>query len=212
MVCADAEFIDKYSKKVFLSSSMEASYEKKENFFEFFLDLTTYYREFDIKKDFGKYSSLLLGNYIPINATIIRKKHILDIGMFTVGSYIEDWDLWIRLSKKYKFYLYKTPVLKYRWHGNNTSKIHRKKLIISSMEILLREYSYAKEKNLYNLWISSFILHINLLNELLKDEKIKSITEKMKKNIDDIEKNKKLLEKIKKYTNSSSHYLNRKVN
>ena len=201
MVCGDAIFIDENSKKIYLKphiepEKVEKSFEEKEGFFGSFIDFTTFGRGKPVEEFFGKYESLLMGNYIPINASIIKKEALKKVGMFTEGNFIEDWDLWLKLSKKYKFYLLKEPLLKYRWHSSNSSKKNRTKLLISSLETLINEYNFAKEHGYLREWSISFMNHINLLKNSLNDKKLISYLNKIQ--FSDLTKTRKVLNKLKK--------------
>lgn len=59
---------------------------------------------------------ILFGNYIPV-LCILHHKGILDgIGLFdeTLSTH-EDWDLWIRISRKYRFYHIKQVTCEFSW-------------------------------------------------------------------------------------------------
>lgn len=65
---------------------------------------------------------ILFGNYIPV-LCILHHKTILDeIGLFdeTLTTH-EDWDLWIRMSRKYRFYHIKKVTCGFSWREDGTT-------------------------------------------------------------------------------------------
>lgn len=70
--------------------------------------------------DFGTYSSLYQGNYIP-NGYLIRKQ-VFDNIRFTPEAPLEDFYLMLQISKKYKMKYLNKILFSYRWHNSNTIK------------------------------------------------------------------------------------------
>ena len=70
---------------------------------------------------------------------VIRKKAFFEVGCYDDSlPSCQDWDLWIRLSIKYKFYPLKEPLALYRVHSNQISKDVSKK--IWGRKIVLEKY------------------------------------------------------------------------
>ncbi len=214
MVCGDASFIDENGKRIYLKPHalahlVDVSHTQKPNYTNSFLAFTTYGRDdFDYRKDFGSYSSLLMSNYIPINASVVKRKAIEKVGYFTVGNFIEDWDLWLRLARYYRFFYIDKTFLYYRWHVSNSVKKHRTKILISSIETLLNEYEFAKENGSYNIWRGSLILHINLLHKHFSEEQSKlSFLNRylLSININNIKSVKKTINKIRTKLTEVAH-------
>ena len=89
MVASDMKMIDDEGNELF----------KNKNFS--FLQLyARQHPEFNIK-EFGKYESLLFDNHIP-SSLMIKKDMFKSIGGFKVNLKMEDWDMWLRISSKYK--------------------------------------------------------------------------------------------------------------
>lgn len=66
----------------------------------------------------------LTGNHILISSTIIRKLALDDVGVFADDPTFrsaEDWDLFLRLSSKYKFHGISQPLVMRRMHSNMLS-------------------------------------------------------------------------------------------
>lgn len=69
----------------------------------------------NVYKDFLKY------NFVLSPGSVLIKRSVLEnIGLFDENlPSAEDWELWIRISKKYEFASLKEPLFKYRVHINN---------------------------------------------------------------------------------------------
>ena len=126
------------------------------------LSYYTYKRDLDYKNKniFGSYKTLLEGNYLPAMSYVIVLEKIKEIGAWTTGNTIEDWELWLKLSKKYKFIFVDQSVALYRWHESNSSKIIRKELIIDAMILLEKEKEFAFSENLHNIYFRSYFNQI----------------------------------------------------
>jgi glycosyltransferase involved in cell wall biosynthesis len=73
---------------------------------------------------------------------LIKKECFNRVGLFDdLLSGQEDWDMWIRIAKYYRFALIKIPLVKYRLHSNQISKNLEIK-IITGKRILVK---YANE-------------------------------------------------------------------
>ena len=77
------------------------------------------------KKAEGNIYEDLLGKYcVGYPSSFLIKKECLNrVGLFDdLLSGQEDWDMWIRIAKYYRFSLIKIPLVKYRLHSNQISK------------------------------------------------------------------------------------------
>lgn len=143
----DAIFIDDNSNEVFIDRKT-GEYTTEENGYKFFLDYYTFERDFDYKdeKSFGSYKTLLAGNYLPAMSYVIKLDKIREVGAWTSGNTIEDWEMWLKLSKNYKFAYIDEPVAFYRWHDSNTCKTMKFELVRDSLQLLEEEKNYAFSK------------------------------------------------------------------
>jgi hypothetical protein len=102
----------------------------------------------------GDLSSVLLrGNSVgPTSSVLMRRKCFEDVGMFDESlPAFQDYDLWIRLSRVYKFDYVHQSLFKYYVHSNkiwtNPEAIHR------GLNILLKRYgdstSFRKQSAVY---------------------------------------------------------------
>ncbi len=170
----DAIFIDDNSNEVFIDRKT-GEYTTEENGSKFFLDYYTFERDFDYKdeKSFGSYKTLLAGNYLPAMSYVIKLDKIREVGAWTSGNTIEDWEMWLKLSKNYKFAYIDEPVALYRWHENNTVKTMKFELIRDSIELLENDRSYALDKGYENVFYSTLI---DLVLQLRKYDRSKFLS------------------------------------
>ena len=157
VVCGDATFIDSKGNRVYLDEQGSAFYKRAEEYYDSFLEYYTRYRtDFDYKKDFGLYETFLLGNYIPAMATILHSEALKDVGLFDEGNFIEDYDMWLKLSRRYKFKYVQKVVACYRIHESNSVKVLRKELVLSTTKLLIREKPYSYRNGLKKKWETGY--------------------------------------------------------
>lgn len=76
------------------------------------------------------YDQLLEGNFIPAMSVLVKKESILEVNGWDENLAYEDYDMWLRLSKKeVEFIFNEEASCIYRLHKNNT---HKKDEIMSS--------------------------------------------------------------------------------
>jgi glycosyltransferase involved in cell wall biosynthesis len=68
------------------------------------------------------FDELLVGNFIPALTTLVRRHCFLAVGGYDESLVYEDWDMWLRLSRRYQFAF--TPQVTARYRITNTSLIH----------------------------------------------------------------------------------------
>ena len=97
------------------------------------------------------YNKIIKNYCVGIISTMIRK-NILNIrkNVFNVKyNHIGDFDLFIKLSKKYKFGVIQLPVATYRIHGKNLSFINRKNEIYELKDWFKNNEKKLKEEEKY---------------------------------------------------------------
>jgi len=57
---------------------------------------------------------LLEGNFIPAMTTLIRRECFIQVGTYDEDLCFEDWDMWMRISRRFRFAYDKIPAAKYR--------------------------------------------------------------------------------------------------
>lgn len=58
------------------------------------------------------------------SVAMVRKNCFDEVGLFdqSLGSYVEDWDMWLRMSTKYRFKVLKEPLVYYRQVSSSASR------------------------------------------------------------------------------------------
>lgn len=84
------------------------------------------------------FENLLLYNFIPCPTVLFRKKCLDEVGLFDeslarLGS--EDWDLWLKIAKKYKFFYIDRPLAIYRLHPNSMIR-NAEKMLTSQLMVI----------------------------------------------------------------------------
>jgi hypothetical protein len=104
------------------------------------------------------FSTLLAGNCIGGTSSMLLRRSCFDnmVGLFDerLASF-QDYDLWLRLARHYRFEYVREPLLKYFVHGN---KIWTNvEALNSGLDLMLKKYGYAasfrKKCSLYYLSI-----------------------------------------------------------
>ncbi|MCB4205439.1 glycosyltransferase family 2 protein [Deferribacterales bacterium Es71-Z0220] len=157
----NAIFIDNNSNEVYIDKKT-GTYTTKENGYKNFLDYYTNERDFDYKdeKKFGSYETLIAGNYLPAMSYIIKLDIIRKVGAWTNGNTIEDWEMWLKLSKQYKFAYVDEPVAFYRWHDSNSCKLIGKNIHYDSIMLLKNDKEYAIKKNLKDIYYENLVSRV----------------------------------------------------
>jgi len=157
----NAIFIDDEGKELYLDKKTGLP-TSKEDGFNLFLDYYTSNRDFDYKdiNSFGSYKTLLAGNYLPSMSCVIKLDKIREVGAWTSGNAIEDWEIWLKLSKNYKFAYIDKPVALYRLHESNSSKVIGKNIHYDGIKLLKNEKKYAFENNLQNIFYENLVSRV----------------------------------------------------
>ena len=156
VVCGDAQFIDNNGNKLIR--------EKNSCKYDRFIDYYISGREdFNIATQFGTYRSILKGNYIPAMSTLIKKEVLVKVGLYEEDLILEDWSMWLKLTKRYEVKFVDKIVAFYRWHDSNTSKVMSKQLAVDVIEILDREKKYCFQNSLHSVWRESYYRSIIFL-------------------------------------------------
>src|SRR6266511_1244556 len=72
------------------------------------------HRKFVIPPEGFLFDVLWEGNFIPAMTTLIRRECFKDVGTYDEDLCFEDWDMWLRISRAFRFAYDKTPTAKYR--------------------------------------------------------------------------------------------------
>lgn len=134
----DADFID--DRGLPLSLDQFGGVSTSDQGYSTFINLYTARRKDVVAtKNYYHYESLLKGNYLPAMSVLWRKSALSAVGNFAEGMVLEDWDLWLKMSKLYKGVHIDKCVASYRWHDTNTVKTLAIPILHSRDIILKRE-------------------------------------------------------------------------
>ena len=132
--------------------------------------------EIDFKKNFGSYNTLLIDNYLPAMTTLIRKKVIIEAGYYDEDISIEDWSMWLKIARKYKFKYVDSIVAYYRLHDSNSIYTMSEKLNMDKLRVYAREKQFCFDHNLATLWER---LYYSKFIDMLLEKKYMSFAENM---------------------------------
>jgi len=122
-----------------------------EQSFDSFLSYHTAARPFDVLRDFGTYRSLIAGNYVP-NGWLFRLGAVQAVGGYAPGFLLDDWELLLRLVKRYRVALTTQLLLHYRLHAGNTNRLQRHRMLHDTVRLLLREHAFSAQQGYLDEW------------------------------------------------------------
>lgn len=170
----NALFIDDEGKRIRLD---KAGHLSEGPGFEKFIDFYLQNRHLDLKgEQFGTYETLIAGNYLPAMSNIVRTATLLEVGGWTPGNIVEDWEMWLKLSKSFGFIYVDQPVALYRQHGLNITNMSAVGVLNASMMLVENEKEFCEKNNLASVWrdTSGALMINHLLNrELSKRTRLK---------------------------------------
>jgi len=120
-----------------------------ENGKRYFSKFIQWHRQFvDIPEGFIMLE-LLLGNFIPVMTALFKKECFDNCGRYDEQLIYEDYDMFLRISRKYKFVFSDYKAAEYRMHSNN---FHKKLISVRALEtsflILSKHIGLSKEYDL----------------------------------------------------------------
>ncbi len=101
--------------------------------------------------DFNKlYESLLYGNFIPAGTLCFRMHRIgkQELMHDDLCPDLHDYDVWLQLSRKYRWAFLNRSTYFYRWHGDNLSSPQNRS--IESLAAIVSQTTYILTKQLLN--------------------------------------------------------------
>ena len=141
----------------------EALLRQRTESFSSFVACYTAGRQFDAGRDFGTYSSLIAGNYVP-NGWLLKKSAIEAVGGYADGFLIDDWELLLRLVKRFRLAFTPELLLRYRVHDRNTVRVQHRQLFLDTARILIREKPYSAAHGALDSWESHASLVVSTLS------------------------------------------------
>ena len=172
----NALFIDSEGEEVRLDSKGCIAANAGSISYDNFIDFYTRDRSFDYRgNEFGTYKTLIVANYLPAMSNLVRTAAISEAGGWTVGNVIEDWEMWLKLSKKYRFIYINKPLAFYRLHDNSSTSLMSYRLNLCSLLLLAKEKQYCVDNDLSSSWKNTYS---SLLSPVFLERRI-SLSEKL---------------------------------
>lgn len=151
-----ASFIDEQGRATHLDAKGNVHEQQSDETYGDFLDLYTREQTVDYKTHFGNYLSLLGGNYLPAMSSLLKTATVREVGGWTAGNILEDWEMWLKLSKHHNFIFIDKTMALYRVHGKNTFYTMKPQMEHAALMLLAREREYCTSNGLDRAWQDSF--------------------------------------------------------
>lgn len=179
-------------------------------------------RDIPYTGDFDE-DKILINNIIPVLCVMHEKSCLEEVGFFDENlTAHEDWDLWIRMSRKFKFAHIKELTCEYRWRDDRTTMTgEKRKEFLKTMGIVYEKYNpYTKDrphihleqkKHMLSLW-EAIYLYRPSLEEKENLDKNKNVPEKVRQEYNELQstliKRPKIdsIPMIKKFLGHYPHY------
>jgi glycosyltransferase involved in cell wall biosynthesis len=81
---------------------------------------------------------LCSGNFIPGMTTLIRKDCFREVGTYDPNLLFEDWDMWLRIARRYSFLYSSVPSAKYRVHEKSLMHTDQNRIWVGAYNIALK--------------------------------------------------------------------------
>ena len=122
--------------------------------------------------DIHIYEDLLIGNFIPPMAALVKKTVYVVLGGFDESIRYEDYDMWLRISKNFKVKNDSRVFTKYRIHSNNFDKKYSH-YFEDNYFIYLKHLHNPLMLKMARDTVRNFYLNKNLTGKIYKDAKLK---------------------------------------
>lgn len=99
-----------------------------------------------------EYAKLLCGNHIAMHATVIYRRDTLELigGFDTSLQACEDYDLYLRIARRFPIVKHETVVAEYRRHGHNMS-VDSPKMLAAVLCVLEMQRDYVDQHPIYKM-------------------------------------------------------------
>jgi hypothetical protein len=97
------------------------------------------YRKFVVPPEGFLFDVLWEGNFIPAMTALIRRDCFTKVGMYDEDLCIEDWDMWMRISRKFRFAYENVPEARYRVISSSVVRT-RSEALDMSVELFRLKY------------------------------------------------------------------------
>ena len=113
--------------------------------------VTSHRNDIDLVHRFGSYETIIGGNYLTVGI-LLRRQCVLDVGGHDEACPIEDYDLWFKLARHYRFEFVDCQLISYRQHPNGTVVRNRTRILFDELDLLMREFDECVRRGLTDLW------------------------------------------------------------
>lgn len=83
--------------------------------------------------------ALVAGNFIPAMTTLVRRRCYETVGFFDPNLPWDDWDMWMRIARRYSFVYSQTPSAKYRVHAQSYSHSDATRMYRGSFAVCIKQ-------------------------------------------------------------------------
>ena len=119
-----------------------------------------------LKKPYAEgsvFAQLLEENFIPANTAMVRMRVFDEIGGFDEGLAVEDWDMWLRIAKRYEVGFIEEPLAYYRRHSSNLSRNSRT-MSKATLDTLHKHIEHEVARRRFDrLLIQVFVIYVALI-------------------------------------------------
>jgi glycosyltransferase involved in cell wall biosynthesis len=102
------------------------------------------YRQFARPPEGDIHDTLWDGNFIPAMTTLIRRSAFDQVGVYDETLFYEDWDMWLRISRRYHFAYFPKPSAKYRVMPGSMSKASVDRMRVAD-QLMFTKYLLQKQ-------------------------------------------------------------------
>ena len=155
VLCCNNLIIDIDSNQCYWDKNLKIVYNKNKTVFTTFADfLQNENPDIDFSTDdFGSYETILRGNYI-CNGFLVKSLCLKELLPLKNDS-LEDWQIHLSISKKYRYKYLDEILFSYRWHDSNSIKNHAK-IFERELSACLAEKEYCQQNGLSELWFQRY--------------------------------------------------------
>ena len=104
---------------------------------------------------------LLEGNFIPGMTTLIRRSCYDVVGLYDENLPWEDWDMWMRIARRYSFLYSPVPSARYRYHAKSFSHSDRVAMLKGSFKTCLKQFNLGNLNEAQKLSLTSLLLDVS---------------------------------------------------
>jgi hypothetical protein len=105
------------------------------------------HRKFVVPPEGFLFDVLWEGNFIPAMTTLIRRDCFTKVGMYDEDLCFEDWDMWMRISRKFRFACENVPEARYRVVSSSAAR--------TMSEAICRSAEFSRLKYFCRGWLNA---------------------------------------------------------